>query len=128
MQKSKDVGECRKMIGYNARATRAIVFVLLLLPLQEVTEMAKSKTLKSIVEKLLAQKASEKEITELENLGFNIKKPTKQTVIVAALYKKAANGDLSAIKELRSIVSDGATDNLYSGVVMIVDDIKNKNI
>lgn len=115
MQKSKDVGECRKMKRYNKAA-------------MEVRRMAKSKTLKSIVEKLLTQKASEKEIDELVNLGFNIKNPTKQTVIMAALYKKAANGDLSAIKELRSIVSDGATDNLYSGVVMIVDDIKNKNI
>ena len=90
--------------------------------------MAKSKTLKEIMLSLLKQKASDDERVVLNELGFNIKSPTKQTVIMAALYKKAASGDLSAIKELRSIVSDGATDNLYSGVVMIVDDIKNKNI
>lgn len=90
--------------------------------------MAKSKTLKEIMLSLLKQKASDDERVVLNDLGFNIKSPTKQTVIMAALYKKAASGDLSAIKELRSIVSDGATDNLYSGVVMIVDDIKNKNI
>lgn len=87
--------------------------------------MAKSKTLKEIMLSLLKQKASDDEKVALKELGFNIKSPTKQTVIMAALYKKAAGGDLSAIKELRSIVSDGATDNLYSGVVMIVDDIKN---
>ena len=90
--------------------------------------MAKSKTLKQVIQKLLTQKASKQEKEELEKLGFTIKNPTKQTVIMAALYKKAANGDLSAIKELRSILSDGTTDNLYSGVVMIVDDIKNKDI
>ena len=87
--------------------------------------MAKSKTLKDIMLSLLKQKASDEENLALKELGFNIKSPTKQTVIMAALYKKAAGGDLSAIKELRSIVSNGATDNLYSGVVMIVDDIKN---
>ena len=74
---------------------------------------------------LLKQKASEQECEILKELGFNLKNPTKETVIMASLYKKAAGGDLSAIKELRSIVSDGPTDNLYSGVVMIVDDIKN---
>ncbi len=87
--------------------------------------MAKAKTLKEIMESLLEQKASDQEKANLSELGFDMKKPTKYTVIMAALYKKAAGGDLSAIKELRSIVSGGATDNLYSGVVMIVDDIKN---
>ena len=89
--------------------------------------MAKN-TLKQMVEKLLKQKANDQEKQNLIDLGFEIKNPTKQTVIMAALYKKASGGDLSAIKELRSIVSDGATDNLYNGVVMIIDDIKNKNI
>ena len=49
----------------------------------------------------------------------------RKGLIFQTLYKKAAGGDLSAIKELRSIVSDSPTDNVYSGVVMIVDDIKN---
>ena len=41
-----------------------------------------------------------------------------------ALYKKAAAGDLSAIKELRSIVSDGADDARPGArTVMIIDDI-----
>ncbi len=87
--------------------------------------MAKNKTLKEIMLTLLKQKASEGESKVLEELGFKLKNPTRQTVIMAALYKKASGGDLSAIKELRSIVSDTPTDNLYSGVVMIVDDIKN---
>ncbi len=87
--------------------------------------MAKNKTLKEIMLTLLKQKASESECKVLEELGFKLKNPTRQTVILASLYKKASGGDLSAIKELRSIVSDGPTDNLYSGVVMIVDDIKN---
>ncbi len=87
--------------------------------------MAKNKSLKEIMLSLLKQKASEKECEILRDLGFSLKNPTKETVIMASLYKKAAGGDLSAIKELRSIVSDTHTDNLYSGVVMIVDDIKN---
>lgn len=90
--------------------------------------MAKNKTLKDIMLSLLKQKASEDEKKILCEQGFKIKSPTKQTVIMASLYKKASSGDLSAIKELRSIISDGATDNLYNGVVMIIDDIKNKNV
>lgn len=42
-----------------------------------------------------------------------------------ALYKKAAGGDLSAIKELRSIVSEKKEDTLPNNkAVIIVDDIK----
>ena len=42
-----------------------------------------------------------------------------------ALYKKAASGDLSAIKELRSIVSEKNEDKSgQSKAVMIVDDIR----
>ena len=59
----------------------------------------------------------------LNELGFKINSPTKQAVMVAALYKKAASGDLSAIKELRAIIGD-STDSNYLGVVTIVDDTK----
>jgi hypothetical protein len=43
---------------------------------------------------------------------------------MAALYKKAAAGDLSAIKELRAITGDSSLD-ICRGVVTIIDDIKN---
>ena len=42
-----------------------------------------------------------------------------------ALYKKAASGDLSAIKELRSIVSEKNEERpSQAKAVMIVDDIR----
>lgn len=86
--------------------------------------MAKGKDLKKIMESLLKQKASENERAFLAELGFTVKNPTRQTVIMAALYKKAAAGDLNAIKELRSITGDSSLD-AYRGAVTIVDDIKN---
>ena len=86
--------------------------------------MAKRKDLKKIMESLLKQKASEKERVFLTELGFTIKNPTRQTVVMAALYKKAAAGDLSAIKELRAITGDSSLD-ICRGVVTIIDDIKN---
>ena len=52
--------------------------------------MAKRKDLTKIMESLLKQKASENERAFLTELGFTIKNPTRQTVVMAALYKKAA--------------------------------------
>ena len=58
--------------------------------------------------------------------GFNIKDPTRKTAVMIALYKKAASGDLSAIKELRSIISEKETEKKESGrAVVIIDDIGN---
>ncbi len=79
------------------------------------------KTLKS----LLNERLSAEEALSLKEEGFNIKNPTRKTAVMVALYKKAALGDLSAIKELRSIVSEKddekPTDNR---TVMIIDDIR----
>lgn len=79
------------------------------------------KTLKSI----LNEKLSAEEALTLREEGFEVKKPTRKTAVMIALYKKAASGDLSAIKELRSIVSE-KTDEKPDGLkaVMIVDDIR----
>lgn len=76
------------------------------------------------MESLLRQKASESEREFLTELGFTVKNPTRQTVLMAALYKKAAAGDLSAIKELRMIIGDGSSDIGAAQGVTIVDDIK----
>ncbi len=79
------------------------------------------KTLKS----LLNERLSTEEALSLKEDGFNIKNPTRKTAVMVALYKKAVSGDLSAIKELRSIVSEKndekPTDNR---TVMIIDDIR----
>ena len=79
------------------------------------------KTLKSI----LNEKLSAEETQALKEEGFEVKSPTRKTAVMVALYKKAVTGDLSAIKELRSIVSEKKdekpTDNR---AVMIIDDIR----
>ena len=80
------------------------------------------KTLKT----LLNERLSETEANSLREEGFEIKNPTRKTAVMVALYKKAVAGDLSAIKELRSIVSDKNEDKTPTGkAVMIVDDIGN---
>lgn len=79
------------------------------------------KTLKT----LLNERLSDAEVESLKAEGFEIKSPTRKTAVMIALYKKAASGDLSAIKELRSIVSEKNEDKSgQSKAVMIVDDIR----
>ena len=79
------------------------------------------KTLKT----LLNERLSESEAQSLRDEGFEVKNPTRKTAVMIALYKKASSGDLSAIKELRSIVSEKAEQRTTtSKAVMIVDDIR----
>jgi hypothetical protein len=78
------------------------------------------KTLKS----LLNEKLSDAEVASLREEGFEVKSPTRKTAIMIALYKKAAAGELSAIKELRSIVSEKEEEKQQKAkAVMIFDDI-----
>lgn len=75
---------------------------------------------------LLNERLSDAEAESLKDEGFNIKDPTRKTAVMIALYKKAASGDLSAIKELRSIISEKETEKKESGrAVVIIDDIGN---
>lgn len=80
------------------------------------------KTLKA----LLNERLSEAEVSSLEDEGFVMKNPTRKAAVMIALYKKAASGDLSAIKELRSIVSEKTEESKGNGkAVIFVDDIGN---
>ena len=80
------------------------------------------KTMKS----LLNERLSEAEAASLKDEGFDFKCPTRKTAVMVALYKKAADGDLSAVKELRSIVSEKETEHKEgNGAVVIIDDIGN---
>ncbi len=81
-----------------------------------------SEELKKIMTDLLNERLSEREITSLRDEGFSLKKPTRKAAVMISLYKKAISGDISAIKELRSIVSADNTE-ANEGTVMIVDDI-----
>ena len=82
------------------------------------------KLLKGALKTLLNEKLSQAEAQSLKDEGFKLKNPTRKAAVKIAHYKKAAAGDLSAIKELRSIVSDGG-DILQEGrkAVMIIDDL-----
>ena len=81
-----------------------------------------SQKLKDSLSQLLSGGLSEREEQELKKQGFEINKPTRTAAIAIALYKKAAAGDLSAIKELRSMLPQEeitATER----TVKIIDDI-----
>ena len=80
--------------------------------------MKKERELSSEVVRLLRERASAEEEEKLKEMGLRISRPTRMTVIAAALYKKAAGGELAAIKELLSAV--GLTSG---GGVTLVDDI-----
>ncbi len=82
------------------------------------------KFFRSTLKSLLNERLSQAEEQSLKDEGFQLKHPTRKTAVMIALYKKAAAGDLSAIKELRGIVGepkDAAADSAKT--VVIVDDI-----
>ena len=82
---------------------------------------SKSRSPEEELKQILSQSASPEEKDDLLKLGVKTKSPTKLTVVLTALYKKAAGGDLSAIKELLCRLSP--EEALGKGVVFI-DDIK----
>ena len=84
------------------------------------------KLLYKTLKVLLNEKLSEAEVEALRSEGFELQNPTRKAAVMIALYKKASSGDLSAIKELRSIVSEKTDDKPgQAKAVMIVDDIGN---
>lgn len=83
----------------------------------------KKSILSSAVRSLLSEKLPDDVCESLKEEGFNLKNPTRKTALAIALYKKAVGGDLSAIKELRSALSE---ETLTSGrTVTIIDDTGN---
>lgn len=85
------------------------------------------KDLKTELLKMLSSPLSEPEREQLSEQGYRIAKPTKQTLILAALCKKASSGDLSAYKEIRSIVIGSGTTEPCEGVT-IIDDVADSNL
>ena len=72
---------------------------------------------------LLNEKLSEREVELLKEEGFNLKNRKRSAAVMIALYKKAAAGDLSAIKELRSIAGEEPPERGPKKAVIIIDDI-----
>lgn len=89
--------------------------------------MSRQKEFSKILKSILKSGVSESEAQMLADAGFEIKKPTKSAVIMAALYKKAAAGDLSAIKELRLILGEEQQNEALNTAVVIVDNIRSDN-
>ena len=81
--------------------------------------------LQSALNALLNESLSEQEAESLKDEGFNLKNKKRRAAIMIALYKKAASGDLSAIKELRSIAGENKSDTGNQRAVIIIDDIGN---
>lgn len=71
--------------------------------------------------KLLSQKLPNEEKENLSLDGFSFSRPTRATCILVALFRKAAGGDMSAIKEVLSLVSDEKTTE--KGEVTIIDNV-----
>ena len=82
----------------------------------------KCEDLKKEMSAILNEKLPIPEVTSLKDEGFNIKNPKRKTAVMITLYKKAVSGDLSAIKELRSIIS-GDSPEKEARTVKIIEDI-----
>lgn len=80
-----------------------------------------SEMLSTALEELLNEKLPEAQVQSLKDEGYTLKKPTRKAVLAIAIYKKAASGDLSAIKELRSILSGDAGKTAGKAVIIIDD-------
>lgn len=82
----------------------------------------KHSDLREEMKKLLTQKLSSQEAEALTDSGFSFSRPTRATGILVALYKKAASGDMSAIKEVLSLAGD-KREAAQGSEVTIIDDV-----
>lgn len=89
--------------------------------------MKQKNPLSAAVKALLSEKLPDGKTKELRNEGFKLKSPTRKAALAVAIYKKAENGDLSAIKELRSILAE-ETPHESGKTVVIIDDIGKKTL
>ena len=83
----------------------------------------KNSDLKDEMNKLLTQRLSAEEAELLSDAGFKFSRPTRATGILVALYKKAASGDMTAIKEVLALA--GRQSQNLGTEVTIIDDVAN---
>jgi hypothetical protein len=76
---------------------------------------------KKQMKKLLKMPLSVKENELLQKEGFCFSSPTKETLILVALYKKAVLGDMNAIKEIRSMTEEKVLET--GEKVTIIDNV-----
>ena len=75
----------------------------------------KKKKLSDCLGEILNLSASGEDQEFLTSLGIKVRDCDNNMLIMARLFTKAASGDISAIKEVRSIMSD--TENVDAGLV-----------
>ena len=78
---------------------------------------------KKQMKKLLKMPLSTKENEFLQKEGFCFSSPTKETLILVALYKKAVAGDMNAIKEIRNMTDENGLET--GEKVTIIDNVPN---
>lgn len=81
------------------------------------------KLLSCALKNVLRERMSEAEIESFRQEGFELKDPSRRTAVAIAVYKKAASGDLSAVKELRAMLAGSAQETFKGTAVRIIDDI-----
>lgn len=84
-----------------------------------------SSALRAAVKALLDEKLPKAEEQSLKDEGFTLKNPTRKAALAIAVYRKAVSGDLSAIKELRSILANETGEKQTGKAVLIIDDTGN---
>ncbi|MBR5922864.1 MAG: hypothetical protein IKZ59_03610 [Clostridia bacterium] len=88
--------------------------------------MKKEKTaLRDALEALLDEKLPPAQVKSLKDGGYLLKKPTRKAALAISIYEKAVSGDLSAVKELRSILSSETAGGTCGKAVLIIDDTGN---
>lgn len=75
--------------------------------------------------RILKQRVSKEEQEALLQEGFRFAAPTKETLILVALYKKAAAGDMNAIREIRALTATEESVNTQG--VTIIDNVPDQD-
>lgn len=84
----------------------------------------KKKKLSDCLGEILNLSASGEDQEFLSALGIKVRDCDNKMLIMARLFMKAASGDISAIKEVRSIMSD--SENVDAGLVReIIEAVRN---
>ncbi len=83
----------------------------------------KSKKLSECLSDILNLKVREENLEFLEGLGINRSSADNKMLIAARLFQKASSGDISAIKEIRSILAETELDS--GSISEIIEAVRN---
>ena len=83
----------------------------------------KSKKLSDCLSDILNLKVREETLEFLKALGIDESIADNRMLIAARLFEKASSGDISAIKEIRSILAETEIDSGY--IAEIIEAVRN---